>query len=110
MKAASRGERSVRSLVFEGADLDGAQPVFTTILQMRATRGAGILQPPLGTNPVWPMILTHFKPGRGDSVPETEIGMDLQANGVVPSFVLDYGAFKLRAELARVRMLPAAEC
>lgn len=110
MQAASRGERSVRSLVFEGADLKGVQPVFTTILPMRAAHGAGILQPPLGPNPVWPMILAYFRPGRGDSVPETEIAMDLQANGVVPSFVLDYGTFKLRAVLARVSMLPAAEC
>jgi hypothetical protein len=110
MQAASRGERSVRALVFEGADMEGAQPVFTTILPMRAARGTGILQPPLGPNPIWPMILAYFRPGRGDSVPETEIAMELQANGVVPSFILDYGTFRLRAELARVRMLPAAAC
>lgn len=110
MQAASRGERSLRAQVFEGADMKGAQPVFTTILPVRAAHGAGILQPPLGPNPVWPMILAYFRPGLGDSVPETEIAMELQANGVVPSFILDYGTFKLRAELARVRMLPAADC
>lgn len=110
LKAASRGERSDRSLVFEGADMEGAQPVVTTILPARAARGAGLLTPPLGPNPAWPMILAYFRPGRGDSVPETEITMDMQANGVVPYFVLDYGAFKLRAVLARVSALPPAAC
>ena len=90
--------------------MKGAQPVFTTILPMRAARYAGVLQPPLGPNSVWPMVLAYFGPGRGDSVPVTEITMDLQANGIVPYFVLDYGAFKLRAVLARVSALPAVAC
>ncbi len=110
MKAASQGEKSDRSLVFEGVEMENPQPVVTTILPMHMARGGGVLKPPLGPNQAWPMILAYFRPGRGDSVPETEITMDMQANGIVPYFVLDYGAFKLRAVLARISALPAVKC
>jgi hypothetical protein len=110
MRAASQGTRMDRSLVFEGGAVEGPQSVTTTILPKRAPRGPGILEPPLGPNDIWPMHVAYYPADNPDGAPETEISLDVQANGIVPGFILDYGVFKLRAVLERIAALPDPGC
>ena len=110
MRAASNGSRQERDLVFEGGAVEGPQTVTTAILPARTPRDAGVLEPPLGPNEVWPMYVAYFPADKPDGHPETELSIDVQANGIVPSFELDYGVFKLRAVLARISALPDPGC
>jgi hypothetical protein len=110
MNMASRGERNFKGFVFEGGDLETAQPFTALMLARRSARHEGILTAPLGPHTVWPMFLAYYKPQGGDDIPETEISMDVQENGIVPDFTLNYGTFKLRARLARIVALPPVKC
>ena len=110
MRAAVNGSRMERDLVFEGSTLEGPQSVTTTILPSRAAQESEILQPPLGPNATWPMYVAYFPMDNQDGQPETEISLDVQANGVVTKFVVDYGTFKLRAKLAKIAALPDINC
>jgi len=110
MRAAADGARMQRDLVFEGGSMEGAQVVTTAILAPRASRENAALPPPLGLRQVWPMYVAYFPADNPDGNPETEISLDVQANGIVPSFVLDYGIFKLRAVLDKIEPLPDPGC
>lgn len=110
MRAAAKGSRMQRDLVFEGSTLEGPQTVTTTILPLRAAQESEILQPPLGPNATWPMYVAYFPLETNDGQPETEISLDVQANGVVTKFEVDYGTFKLRAILAKIATLPDTGC
>jgi len=109
MRAARDGVRMRRNVVFEGA-IEGPQPVNTVILPPRAARDSDILQPPLGPQPVWPMFIAYFPANDRGGAPEAEISMDMQPNGIVPAFTLDYGSFKLRGVLARLVALEKPDC
>lgn len=110
MKAASEGSRMAQRLVFEGGVMEGPQSVTTMFLPRRAPREGGVLEAPLGPNDVWPMYVAYFPVDQPDGSAETEISLEVQSNGIVPSFVLDYGVFKLRGVLARVAALPEPGC
>jgi len=110
MQAASEGLRMEQTLVFEGGVMGGPQSVTTMFLPRRAPREKGVLEAPLGPDDVWPMYVAYFPLDQPDGNAETELSLDVQPNGIVPSFVLDYGAFKLRGVLARVAALPDPGC
>lgn len=110
MRAASEGRQMGRILVFEGGGVEGPQAATTTILPRRGPRKSKVLSPPLGPNDFWPIHVAYYPVDNQDGAPETEISLDVQANGVVPRFVLDYGLFKLRAVLDRIAALPDPGC
>ncbi len=110
MEQAARGEFNFQGLVFEGGEIETSQPVTNLTLPKRQPGKESILEAPLGPNPVWPMFMAYFTRQNGDDIPETEISLDIQENGIVPRFTLNYGTFKLRARLARIQALPAVKC
>ncbi len=110
MRAAANGSRMERDLVFEGSVMEGPQTVTTTILPSRSVPKSEVLNPPLGPNDVWPMYVAYFPAENTDGQPETELSIDVQANGIVTEFVVDYGAFKLRASLVKIATLPETGC
>lgn len=110
MRAASKGSRMERNLVFEGSAMEGPQIVTTTILPQRAPQESEVLKAPLGPNKFWPMYVAYFPFDNADGSPETELAIDVQANGIVTGFVVDYGTFKLRASLAKIAPLQDSGC
>ena len=56
------------------------------------------------------MYVAYFPAENTDGQPETELSIDVQANGIVTEFVVDYGAFKLRASLVKIATLPETGC
>lgn len=110
MRAAVNGDRMGRELVFEGSAVEGPQSVATTFLPSRAADKSDLLKPPLGPNKIWPMYIAYFPADNVDGRAETELSIDVQANGVVTGFVVDYGIFKLKAKLAKIETLPETGC
>lgn len=110
MRAAAQGTRMERNLVFEGSALEGPQSVTTTFLPSRAAPKLKILEPPLRSSAIWPMQVAYFAPDDTDGRAETELSISVQPNGVVTDFVVDYGAFKLRAKLEQIATLPDFGC
>jgi len=114
IRTARKGEKFDRQVVFDGSELEGAAPVSTFILGQRLPKDGGMLEPPLGPYPVWPMKLAFYGPegkaGEGEELPEFELSMDLQDNGVATSLVLDFGDFSLNGALEKIEQLRDVGC
>jgi hypothetical protein len=107
------GETVVAYNVFDGARLDGAFKVNAVIGKAGrpqpgpAPRGDVAL---LRNQQAWSVRLAFFPADDQAGQPEYEVSMDLLANGIARSMVLDYGDFALDARLQRIEMLPRPRC
>ena len=114
IKHAREGDQSVSYKVFDGARLDGA-------FQVNAVIG----KPPRPTGPVplvrgdvgllrnqqaWGVRFAFFANGDQGAQPEYELALDLLANGVARSMLLDYGDFAVDAKLIQIQALPRPKC
>jgi hypothetical protein len=110
---ARSGDQSASYSVFDGARLDGAFQVNAVI--GRAPRVTG---PPvrgdvglLRNQPSWNVRLAFFAAGdQGSAHPEYELALDLLANGIARSMLLDYGDFAVDARLVQLQALPRPRC
>jgi hypothetical protein len=113
IERARLGEKVVAYNVFDGARLDGAFKVNAVIgppprpQPGPAPRGDVAL---LRNQPAWLMRLAFFPADDQGGQPEYEVSMDLLANGIARSMVLDYGDFALDARLRRIELLPRPKC
>jgi hypothetical protein len=114
IKHAREGDQSVSYKVFDGARLDGA-------FQVNAVIG----KPPRPTGPVplirgdvgllrnqqaWGVRFAFFANGDQGAQPEYELALDLLANGVARSMLLDYGDFAVDAKLIQIQSLLRPKC
>jgi hypothetical protein len=113
IRHARNGEKSVTYYVFDGARLDGAFQVNAVI--GKAPRAVG--GPPirgdvalLRNQPSWNVRLAFFAAGDQGANPEYELALDLLANGIARSMVLDYGDFAVDARLVQLQALPRPKC
>jgi hypothetical protein len=110
---AKLGENVVAYNVFDGARLDGAFKVNAVIGKI-AHPMAGPLPKGdvalLRNQPGWSVRLAFFPADDQAGQPEYEVSMDLLANGVARSMVLDYGDFALDARLQRLEAMPRPKC
>ena len=100
--------------VFDGARLDGA-------FQVNAVIGKPP-RPPAGTPAVrgdtallrgqaaWGVRFAFFANGDQGAQPEYELALDLLANGIARSMLLDYGDFAVDARLLQIQALPRPKC
>jgi hypothetical protein len=111
---ARANEKSISYKVFDGARLDGA-------FQVNAVIGRPPRTPP-GTPPIrgdlglirnqqaWGVRLAFFAANDQGAMPEYELTLDLLANGVARSMMLDYGDFAIDARLIQLQALPRPKC
>ena len=113
IRHARDGDKSATYSVFDGARLDGAFQVNAVI--GRSPRAAN---PPvrgdvalLRGQPSWSVRLAFFAAGdQAGANPEYELALDLLANGVARSMLLDYGDFAVDAKLIQIQAMPRPKC
>jgi hypothetical protein len=114
LEKAERGERFDRHLLFDGSKVEAAAPVTTIVLGQREAKGEPVIKAPLGPDPIWPMQLAFFaaegEAQQGEELPDFEMTMNIQPNGVVTSLVLDFGDFTVNGILEKIEELPASGC
>lgn len=114
LENARSGARFDRQLVFDGSEVESAAPVSSVILAQRPADDDGVLTPPLGPHPVWPLKLAFYaaegKAGAGEELPDFELAMDLQENGVATALVLQFDDFSLNGTLEKIEHLPDVGC
>jgi len=114
IEEAQAGTRFDRHVVFDGSEAEGAAPVTTVILPQRDAPLSDAMAEPLGPHPVWPMQLAFYAPegtaGPGEELPDFELSMDIQANGIVTGLTLGFNGFKVKGTLERVEAVPAPAC
>lgn len=112
IRHARDGDKSVSYSVFDGARLDGAFTVNAVI--GKPPRGAGApVRGDVGLlrQQSWGVRLAFFAAGdQGTANPEYELALDLLANGVARSMLLDYGDFAVDARLVQIQALPRPRC
>ena len=113
IRHARDGDQSVSYSVFDGARLDGAFTVNAVIGKpprgpYAAVRGDVAL---LRGQQAWGVRLAFFAAGdQGTANPEYELALDLLANGIARSMLLDYGDFAVDARLVQIQALPRPRC
>ena len=108
------GEKSISYKVFDGARLDGAFQVNAVIGRTpRAPPGTPPIRGDLAllrNQPSWGVRFAFFAAGDQGAQPEYELALDLLANGVARSMLLDYGDFAIDARLIQLQALPRPKC
>jgi EipB-like len=113
IRHARDGEKSVSYSVFDGARLDGAFTVNAVIGKPPRGAGAPFIRGDVGLmrQQSWGVRLAFFAAGdQGTANPEYELALDLLANGVARSMLLDYGDFAVDARLVQIQALPRPRC
>jgi hypothetical protein len=103
--AARAGEQLVTRQVFDGSGEDA-------LTRATAVIGApeGMAAEGAGKETRWPVSLAYFPVSGDDSLPQFEIAFDLSEGGVLYDVTLDYGEFRLKAELEKLERLAQPDC
>jgi hypothetical protein len=54
----------------------------------------------------WPVLLSYYRAGSREEVPEYEVRFRLYESGVADEVIMDYGTFAMRGELQRLAVRP----
>ena len=114
IKHARAGDKSASYQVFDGARLDGAFQVNAVIGRPpKPVAGAPAMRGDLGllrNQPAWGVRFAFFASADQGAQPEYELALDLLANGIARSMLLDYGDFAVDARLVQLQALPRPKC
>lgn len=114
IKHAREGDKSASYQVFDGARLDGAFQVNAVIGRPpKPVPGAPAMRGDLGllrNQPAWGVRFAFFASADQGAQPEYELALDLLANGIARSMLLDYGDFAVDARLVQLQALPRPKC
>jgi len=96
--------------VFDGFTENGALLVNAAISQIQPAVPAGKAAfPPLAGRPSWIIQLAFFG-GSAEAEPESEIGMRLYDNGISEWLDMDFGDFRVRADLVHLELAGQPDC
>ncbi|MAK18084.1 MAG: hypothetical protein CMN41_05510 [SAR116 cluster bacterium] len=106
---ADAGEKMISANVFTGAEPDSA-------LMRTSTVVGGWREAPddelgqLGEDGYWQINVAYFKPSATTSEPEYVIKFEMQRNGLVRGYEIDYGDFSIEASLTSVEPVESKSC
>jgi len=113
IQAARAGQTTVNVRLYDGAN--GGKDVYETLSVIGKRMDAKpselpLQRPEFETLARWPVTMSYFKVGSGETTPSYTISFELYENGVTGAVRLDYGSFALRGTLTRLDLLPQAAC
>ncbi|MDP3409072.1 cell envelope integrity EipB family protein [Bosea sp. (in: a-proteobacteria)] len=113
IQAARAGQTTLSVRLYDGAN--GGKDVYETLSvigrKIEAKPSETPLQrPEFESLARWPVTMSYFKVGSGETTPSYTISFELYENGVTGAVRLDYGSFALRGTLTRLDLLPQAAC
>lgn len=113
IQAARAGQKTLSVRLYDGAN--SGKEVYDTLSiigkRIEAEPSEKPLQrPEFEKMARWPVTISYFKAGSGESTPAYSIAFELYENGVTGAIRLDYGSFALRGTLTRLDLLPQEPC
>ena len=100
LKRARAGETTYFAHVFFGAEPDRAIKKASAIIgQKSKTQNMSHIDSSLIEIDVWPVQIAYFNPDDSSGIPDYELRLMLQDNGIVQSYSVNYGDFVLRADM-----------
>lgn len=111
IERAKTGETFLPYVVFDGSRLEGAFDVSTLVLGKEPRGKLGFDHALLRGQPMWSMKMAFFPTTqKNDSSPDYEVSVEMFANGVTRSMIMDYGDFSVIATLAKIEPMPKPQC
>jgi len=113
IQAAREGKSTFNVRLYDGANT--GKDVYDTLSvigrKIEARPAEAPLQRPEFEKLVrWPVTVSYFKVGSGETTPAYTVSFELYENGVTGAIRLDYGSFALRGTLTRLDLLPPTDC
>jgi hypothetical protein len=97
IKQAEAGSRVYQSHLFIGGEADDSQYFTSTLIGNAKEISMDIDMGRHSDDTLWPLRVAYFDPEANDAEPEYEIEFMIQPNGIIRSYVVDYGDFSMRA-------------
>jgi hypothetical protein len=106
---AEAGVKMISANVFTGAEPDSALMRTSTVVGgWRDAPGDALGQ--FGEEGYWQINVAYFKPSATTSEPEYVIKFEMQRNGLVRGYEIDYGDFSIEASLTSVEPVEPKSC
>lgn len=99
LQQAETGNRVYQIHLFIGGKTEDAQYFTSTLIGNPKEIASDIDMGDLSDSTLWPFRIAYFDPQANDAEPEYEIEFLVQSNGIIRSYVVDYGDFSMRAML-----------
>ena len=114
LEAAMEGRKFDRRLVFDGSRVETAAPVTSIILGQRPAKPGSKLSEPLGPHEVRVVNLAFYTAegtqAGGEELPDFEMSLDMQDNGIVTDLTLVFDGFSVKGTLEKIEEIPAPNC
>lgn len=110
LEHAEKGDNFFSLPVFDGADEAGYVDVSAFIGEVRNVDIKSFPKNELIQKKIWPVRLAFFKPNDQIGVPDYEMDLELQSNGVAQSIVIDYGDFRIKGRLISLEKQETSWC
>ncbi|XDZ64684.1 DUF1849 family protein [Alphaproteobacteria bacterium LSUCC0684] len=110
LSLARKGKKVHQSTLFLGGDQEDAIYFVSTIIGNRKEVTPDELLGSLGQDSYWPLRIAYFNPDAADAEPDYEIQFDMQENGIIRSYSVDYGDFVMRARLNSIEPVTEKGC
>ena len=105
IEAARAEQHFVSREVFDGSGEDALTHATAVIGAARSGERLGG-----GQESRWPVSLAYYPFDSADTQPQFQIAFELSEGGVMRDVTLDYGEFRLRADLEKLEPLPKPSC
>ncbi|MGB0935139.1 MAG: EipB family protein [Alphaproteobacteria bacterium] len=105
LSLAEKGESMTSATVFDGSYF--GEPVNISVFVGKASPAC---QQALGAVNQWPLHMAIFDQNSQDANPNFVINQNMSDNGVMCSYTIDFGDYKVRGDLQRVEYLDEKSC
>ncbi|AMJ59906.1 cell envelope integrity EipB family protein [Bosea sp. PAMC 26642] len=113
IQAARAGKNTLNVRLYDGANTGKEVYDTLSVIGKRIETPADekpLKRPEFETLARWPVTISYFKVGSGETTPSYTIAFELYENGVTGAVRLDYGSFAMRGTLTRLDLLPQQPC
>ena len=113
LEQARGNKRLYQSHLFIGGALDDSWYFVSALIGKRQTASPEIDLGVLATPHYWPFRLAYFTPDTPnpiDAEPQYEIEFNMQENGIIRSYIVDYGDFSVRGRMKDFALLNEEDC
>lgn len=103
-----------RSHLFFGGEIDDSLYYISAIMGKKKTaapkKGLAKTMGDLAEDSYWPLSIAYYDPQAQGVEPEYAIAFQLQDNGIIRGYIVDYGSFKMRATLKKLDQIDPEPC
>ena len=107
---AKQNKKIYQSKIFLGSELNVGEKIITAIIGFPKNTKKTFQKSNLIEEKYWPINLAYFNPKSVNNEPEFNIYADLQQNGLITGFRIDYEEFSIKLDLIDAVDVPVKEC